>query len=129
VAGDLARRDVPTCSLGDRLADLRGRLPAGSDDCVVVNEARIVLGLLHMADLASDPDATVEQVMDPAPSTFRIDVPLEDLVEHLRHNRLKHTWITTSDGVLVGVLSRAEAERRLAECHQGTGGEREGDSG
>ncbi len=42
-AGDVARRDVPTCSLGDRLADVRERVRgAGWDTCIVINERRVV---------------------------------------------------------------------------------------
>jgi hypothetical protein len=130
VAGDVTRRDVPTCSLTDRLVEVRGRVQsAGWDACVVVNEARIVLGLLHAAALAGEPDARAEQVMDPAPSTFRIDVPLADLVEHMRHRRLKHTWITTSDGVLVGALPRADAEHHLVRFEAGEGGKPDGQTG
>ena len=44
--GDLARRDVPTCTLQERLGDVRERVrAAGWDVCLVVNARRIVLGL------------------------------------------------------------------------------------
>src|SRR5688500_702109 len=52
-AGDVARRDVPTCSVDERIADVRKRVSAaGWDACVVVNDERVVLGLLRANELA-----------------------------------------------------------------------------
>ena len=49
---DVVRRDVPTCSLGERLGDVRDRAAAaGWDACVVVSGGRVVLGLLRAAQL------------------------------------------------------------------------------
>ncbi len=47
-AGELARPDAPTCRPIDRIGDVReqGR-GVGWSACVVVNEERIVLGLLR----------------------------------------------------------------------------------
>jgi 3-mercaptopyruvate sulfurtransferase SseA len=43
--GEVARRDVPTCGLADRVADAKARAQAaGYDACVVVNARRVVLG-------------------------------------------------------------------------------------
>src|SRR5919199_650618 len=45
--GDLARRDVPTCGLAERVGDVHERArAAGWDACVVVNAESIVLGLM-----------------------------------------------------------------------------------
>jgi hypothetical protein len=47
-AGDLARRDVPTCRLDDDLRDVVRRLRASDwDACPVTNDERVVLGLLR----------------------------------------------------------------------------------
>ena len=47
-AGELARRDTPTCRLTDRIGDVRDQAwGTGWNACVVVNEERIVLGLLR----------------------------------------------------------------------------------
>ena len=114
VAGDAALRRVPTCALTDRVEQVRQRVQAaGWDACVVANEARVVLGLLDAETLAGESAAMAEQVMDPAPITFRPDVPLEELVEYLRHHHVERAWVTTADGVLVGALPRDEAERCL----------------
>ena len=45
---DVVRRNVPTCGLGERLGDVRDRVLAeGWEACVVVGDARVVLGLLR----------------------------------------------------------------------------------
>jgi len=44
-AGEVARRDVPTCGLDERLGEVRDRVrAAGWDACVVVNQERVVFG-------------------------------------------------------------------------------------
>src|SRR5262249_36215240 len=79
-AGDVARRDVPTCRLTDRIGDVRGRLPATAEPvCVVVNEAQVVLGRLRGPALAADPQLTAEAVMESGPTTIRPNELLADL--------------------------------------------------
>lgn len=58
-AGDVAHRDVPTCTLTDSLVEVRERVrAAGWDTCTVINEERVVLGGLGRKALASDSDET-----------------------------------------------------------------------
>src|SRR5919198_327349 len=71
-AGDRARRDVPTCRLADRIGDAREHARAANwDVCIVVNEERVVLGLLHKAALDSDPQTSVAAVMEAGPISYR----------------------------------------------------------
>src|SRR5216117_1923305 len=77
-AGDLARTDVPTCRLDERLGDVRDRARgAGWDACVVLNEERVVFGLLRSKELEASPDLRIEEAMRPGPSTFRPFVSIE----------------------------------------------------
>src|ERR1043165_9198211 len=70
-AGGVARADVPTCRLDEPLGEVSKRVAAaGWDACAVVNEQRVVLGLLREKELAGDPASTVEKAMRPGPSTF-----------------------------------------------------------
>jgi predicted transcriptional regulator len=81
----------------------------------VVNPGRIVLGQLRKAELDGDPSATVEQVMRPGPKTFRPNVTLEELLKSMRdHGIQTYSLVTTLDGRLLGVISRADAEATLA---------------
>jgi Mg/Co/Ni transporter MgtE len=111
-AGDLARRDVPTCLLDEVLGDVATRVAgAGWDACVVINERRIVLGLLRSAELAKDPTLLVERAMRPGPSTYRPYVNREELARVMTERDLESLVVTTSRGELVGVLRRADVMR------------------
>ena len=61
-AGEVARREVPTCGLEERLGEVAQRVrAAGWDACVVVNRQRVVFGLLRAGELEADPGLGVEQ--------------------------------------------------------------------
>jgi predicted transcriptional regulator len=104
-AGSTSRKDVPTCGLKDRLGDVRDRVRAqGWDSVVVVNEERVVLGLLRSAELDKDADLPIERAMRPGPSTFRPYVSLHEMAHFMVEHKLENAPITTSDGRLVGLL-------------------------
>jgi len=108
-AGDVADRSVPTCTLTDPVGRVRDRVRAmRSDVCVVVNDEHVVLGLLRTRALNADADALVETVMDPGPSTFRPSVPIAEMGTYFREHELDCAAITTSGGVLIGLLRRAD---------------------
>jgi Mg/Co/Ni transporter MgtE len=109
-AGDVARADVPTCTLDEPVGKVRERAAAaGWDACVVINEERVVLGLLRADELEADPRLSVERAMRPGPSTFRPFVPVAELAHFLVHHDVTSAPITTSDGRLVGLVRRDEA--------------------
>jgi CBS domain-containing protein len=106
---DVVRRDVPTCSLGERLGDVRDRVAAaGWEACVVVSDGRIVLGLLRARELQADPQQLVDQVMRPGPSTYRPFVPVAELRGIMSDRNLESSPVTTSDGKLVGLVRRQD---------------------
>ena len=110
--GDAARRDVPTCAPAEKVVNARDRVrAAGWDTCVVVNKERVVLGLLREKELSTGPGATVERVMRSGPTTFRPDVPVGKMAERMRKRGARTVLVTTSDGRLVGLLYREDAER------------------
>jgi hypothetical protein len=114
--GDAARRDVPTCTLAEKAIDAWDRTrKMGWDACVVVNKERIVLGLLREKELSSNPGAAVERVMRSGPTTFRPDVPVRKMAERMRERGARTVLVTTSDGRLVGLLYRDDAERLAGE--------------
>ncbi len=115
-AGTVARTDIPTCRLTDRLGDVRDKTLDGDQNvCIVVNDDRIVLGRLRGDALRGDPGATVESIMESGPTTTRTDDPLDAITERLKDARVGSILVTTSDGRLVGVLYRKDAERKLGE--------------
>ena len=110
---DVVREPGATCVLTDRVGEAAERArAAGETGCLVLNEGRVVLG--RVRDLEGDPEALVEEVMRAGPTTVRLDEPLEALVGRLLARDISQVVITTSDGVLVGLLNRAEAEAHLA---------------
>ncbi len=100
----------------ERVGDLRERLKGDEREiCVVVNDARIVLGVLRKKSLAADASATAEQVMYDGPSTFRPNQTLEEMLKFMREHDLKgHSLITTPEGRLLGIISRNDLEATLA---------------
>jgi predicted transcriptional regulator len=115
-AGEVARRDAPTCRLDESIGEVRDRVrAAGWNACVVVNDERVVFGLLRAEELRRGQDESIERVMRPGPSTFRPHVPIEELAHHMIHHDLPASPVTTSDGRLVGVLYRQAGARVALE--------------
>ncbi len=109
--GEVARRDVATCGLAERVAEAKARAQAaGFDACIVVNERRVVLGLLRGRELDGDPDAPAERVMRSGPTTYRPNVPAREAATRMRERQVDVLLVTTPDGVLVGLLRREDAE-------------------
>jgi Mg/Co/Ni transporter MgtE len=115
-AGDVSRKEVPTAGLAERLGDVRERVKAADwDAVVVVNNERVVFGLLRSKELDKDPDLTMEQAMRPGPSTFRPYVAIKEMAEKMTDHKLENSPITTSDGRLVGLLLQKDAVRVAGE--------------
>jgi len=118
-AGQVARKDVPTAGLNERLGDVSARVQAaGWDAVVVVDDDRVVLGLLRSKELTKDPDLRMEQAMRPGPSTFRPDVLITKMAANMEEHKLESSPITTSDGKLVGLLLRSDASRVAGEINE-----------
>ena len=108
---DAARRDVPTCAPAEKVENVRDRVrAAGWDACVVVNKERIVLGLLREKELSLDPETTVEEVMRNGPTTFRPNEPVVKMAKRMGERGARTVLVTSSDGRLVGLLYREDAE-------------------
>lgn len=116
-AGDVARKDVPTCGLSEKLGDVRARVRAqGWDAAVVVNDQRVVLGLLRSKELEADPEQLIETAMRPGPSTFRPFVSLHEMLHFMVDHSLDSAPITTSDGRLVGLLQQKDVAAAMEKA-------------
>jgi CBS domain-containing protein len=105
---------VPTCTLGERLADIRRRTSeADWDICFVLDERGIVIGRIGRSALRGQDDPLAGEAMTPGPSTIRPSARLEPIVKRMRDQNLSSLPITTSDGRLVGLLLRADAEEHV----------------
>jgi Mg/Co/Ni transporter MgtE len=104
---------VPTCGPAERLQDVRTRI-GDWETCFVVDEDGVVLGRLGRSALRRDDDVSAaEEAMSDGPSTIRPSARLQRVVERMRSRNLESLPVTTSDGRLVGLLLRADAEAAL----------------
>src|SRR5258708_39997591 len=102
---DVARRDAPTCRIDERVGAVRDRVRAGGwDVCVVVDEHRVVLGLVRAEALGVDPGAPVEEAMQSSPATFRPNLGAGPMPDYLKKQQIPPPAVTPSDRVLVGLL-------------------------
>ena len=87
---------------------MRERVRAsGFETCVVVNERGVVLG---RQALGADDDATVEVAMTAGPGTVRPDLSAAAAAKRMRERNLPSMLVTHSDGTLIGLLRREDAE-------------------
>lgn len=111
---DVVRRDVPTCRLKDQMGEVyRHCQDIGWKVCLVVTESNVVLGRLRREAWAANPQTPVEEVMENGPTTFRPDNFLEPLVQRMQEKKVGSVIVTNSDGVLLGILFRKDAEEQL----------------
>ena len=104
---DIASRDVPTARLDESVAELRERIGKGeAEPLVVVGSDRVVLGFVTSDVLRADPEGRVEDVMDPAPVTFRPNLRVGEVPAYFTKEGMPHALVTTSDGVLIGLVHR-----------------------
>ena len=109
---DVARQDVVTCALDDRVADVQARVTESPYRfAFVVSADGVLLGRLRRSALEGDGIALAEEVMEPGPSTVRPDTPPGDLADRLKSRDLASAVISDPEGRLLGVVQRADLER------------------
>src|SRR3954467_6646159 len=105
-AGDVMH-PTATCSPSDLMAEIH-------DESVVVDAHGVIVGRVRTEQLGEEPGTRVENVMKPGPTTVRADEPLQALVERMNKGDIPSILVSDPDGVLLGKLERADAERELA---------------
>lgn len=118
-AGDVARRDVPTCRMDEPIDVVRKGVEAeGWDACVVVNDEKVVLGMLRDEEFQKANGERVEDAMLAGPSTFRPHLPIEEVAHFLAERDVVSSPVTTSDGRLVGLLRTEDAVHAAHQHHE-----------
>jgi len=102
--GTLAQPDVAVCALDDTVGAVRAGI-GHNRICLVVNDERIVLGLVTAEALGGDEDQPVTAVMQEGPSTYRPHVTAAEMAERLAEHPQPEIVVTTLDGRLAGVVS------------------------
>jgi Mg/Co/Ni transporter MgtE len=88
------------------------------DQCVVVNDERVVLGRIRRDELDEDPAALAEDVMQDGPTTFRPSVGAHEMLDYMRRRgKMKEALVTDPEGRLLGVIRRDDLERAIHELH------------
>ena len=102
---DRMQVEVPTCRLDESVGQAGARAEErGYGVSPVVNENGIVLGVIGKRDWETDPTASAEQLMDPAPTTLRPSDPLKKAKQRLDESDRGAVLVTDSDGKLLGVF-------------------------
>jgi CBS domain-containing protein len=111
------RRDVPRFGLEDKVGPIRDSLRAGGGEwAAIVNEAGILLGRVRDEDI-TDPDAAASSVMEEGPSTYRLNVKLDELLERMDKGRFDRAFVTDPAGRLCGLVTRRDMIKAL-EAHR-----------
>jgi CBS domain-containing protein len=112
----VVQREVPTCRLEDDLKSALARArAAGWESCAVVNATGVVLGRVRVGAVDGDPGQSIDAVMEAGPGTVRPSEELEGLVARMQKKGINQILVTTSDGRLVGIMRRDDAERLLQQ--------------
>lgn len=107
-AGVLAR-PAATCGPDTSLRDLPEAGPGGV--VLVLDHRRIVLGALRPGDVAgAAADVTVLDVAHPAPVSVRPSITATELARSMDRRGEDHVVVSTLDGVLLGIVERADLE-------------------
>jgi rhodanese-related sulfurtransferase len=108
-AGDVLRDDVVRCGLADAADEVRERIESSPYGfALVVSADQVVLGRVRRSALEDAGGATAEQVMEAGPSTIRANEEPDALRERLEDRGLRAAVVTTPDGVLLGIVRRAD---------------------
>ncbi len=100
----MMQKDVFTCSLRERLEDVKSRRRPNQDMCIVLSDKNIVLGVIQGDAWDASPQSRVADIMEPGPRTFRPDLDPKEAQKALRETDLDQLIITTSDGELLGIV-------------------------
>ena len=113
LAGEAVRLDLTVCKRGERAGDIADRMEGEDRDfCVVVNDEGILLGRLWPKSVRENPDKSVEQVMEPGPTTVRATESAGALLERMERRKVPAVLVATAKGQLLG-LAHVEDLREL----------------
>ncbi|MGE3796655.1 MAG: CBS domain-containing protein [Thermomicrobiales bacterium] len=113
-ASNVLRTDVPTCRLDETIAAVKERLaPTDWTVCGVINEQRVLLGMLRGKCWEEPDDSRVGDIMREGPSTIRPNEDLAAVTGRMQDRHVSCLFVTDSQGELIGILRRIDAEAAL----------------
>ena len=97
------------CARDDRVGEVREQIErSGYGFALVVAPGGVLLGRLRGSALDCDPALTVEEVMEPGPSTVRPHRAAGKLADQLAERDLRWAIVTDPEGRLIGVVLRRD---------------------
>jgi CBS domain-containing protein len=119
LVGEVLRRDVTICKLGEKAGDVLPRLKGGPRNfCVVLNDQGILLGRLHPNAVRGDLEKLVEELMEPGPTTVRPSEPAAPLLERMEKKNVGGILVTTAKGKLLGVALQQDLRALVGTSRQ-----------
>jgi Mg/Co/Ni transporter MgtE len=110
--GRLMRHDVVRCAPTDTATAVLESIQGSPYPFAVLTSADgTVLGRVPASALKPPSETPVWDVAEPGPKTFRPHHSVENVTRHLAEKDLRWAIVTTPEGRLLGVASRADLER------------------
>ena len=100
------RLDDNTQTIAQRLRE------SGEDWAAIVDEGGVLLGRVRLED-TDGPGTTAGCVMQSGPSTYRPNVPLDELLDRMRDKGFVRAFVTDPEGKLLGLITREHIEALL----------------
>jgi rhodanese-related sulfurtransferase len=105
--GGIADPDAALVPAGATIAEAVG-LVGDADVGIVVDERRVVLGVLRPETFGLPGETPVADVLQPGPSTFRPSLTVQELVDYFRTSHESRALITTHEGLWLGIVRRED---------------------
>src|SRR5262249_32457426 len=86
--------------------------------CAVLNEHRVLLGQISSEQIEYRSEGAAEEIMTVGLTTFRPNAKFQHVCDFFKTHKPETVWVTTSDGELVGLLSREDVERAEPQGEQ-----------
>lgn len=106
-AGSVARTDIPRCSLGEKVGDVRDRF-GNESVCVVVDDDGTVLGAVRKEATQLVDTTLIDEVLQPAPPTVRPSITTAELARSMARDGRTYVYVTTLEGKLIGLVTRSD---------------------
>lgn len=110
------RDDVVRCAPDDRVGNVRAAVQSSPYPFALITAPHgVLVGRVRASQLDGDPEQAVQEIMELAPSTVRPHRSAKDLAQQLADRDLRWAIVTTPEGHLLGVVSRADLERAATD--------------
>jgi len=113
VVADVTRGEVPRFPADESAGIIAQRLrESGQDWAAIVDAEGLLLGRVRL-DRIADPSSIAADVMEEGPSTYRPNVPLQELLSRMEEKGFSKAFVTDPDGRLIGLIVREDIEAAL----------------